>query len=54
MEASLVEVYMWAKFQVKILKYNFGAKLGSCREYSLKIHQKLNISASQAQTPKPR
>ena len=37
MEASLVEIFMWAKFQVKIRKYNFATKLGSGRENSLKI-----------------
>jgi hypothetical protein len=50
MEASLVEVIMWAKFQVKIRKYNFAGKLGSCRENSLKF----NISAPEAQKPEPK
>ena len=37
MEASLVEVYLWAQFQVKIRKYKFAGELGSCRENSLKV-----------------
>ena len=36
MKASLVEVFLWAKFQVKIRNYKFAGDLGSCRKNSLK------------------
>ncbi len=36
MQVSLAEAFMWAKFQVKTLKYGFTAKVGSYRENSLK------------------
>jgi hypothetical protein len=37
MEAGLIEVFLWAKSQVKIPKYNFSGQLGPCRKNSLKI-----------------
>jgi hypothetical protein len=36
MQASLAEAFMWAKFQVKIQKYGFAAKVGCYRKKSLK------------------
>jgi hypothetical protein len=36
MQASLAEAFMWAKFQVKIQKYSFAAKVGCNRKKSLK------------------
>jgi hypothetical protein len=37
MKASLVETFIWAKFQMEIQKYGLARKMGSCRENSLKI-----------------
>ena len=36
MQASLAEMFMWTKFQVKIQKYGFAANLRSYRENSPK------------------
>jgi hypothetical protein len=36
MQASLAEAFMWAKFQVKIRKYDFAAKAGHSGELSHK------------------
>ncbi len=36
MQASLAEASMWAKFQVKIKKYSFAAKVRCYRKKSLK------------------
>ena len=37
MKASLVETFIWAKFQVEIPKYDLARKMGAYRENSLKI-----------------
>ena len=36
-QASLIETFMWAKFQIEIRKYDFIGKLGPTGENSLKI-----------------
>jgi hypothetical protein len=36
MQASLAEAFMWVKFQVKIQKYSFAAKVECYRKKSLK------------------
>ena len=36
LQASLAEVFMWAKFHVKIRKYGCAGKVGFYRENSLK------------------
>jgi hypothetical protein len=36
MQASLAKASMWAKFQVKIKKYSFAAKVGCYSKKSLK------------------
>ncbi len=37
MEASLIAIFMWAQFQVEILKNSLTAKVGSYSENSLKV-----------------
>jgi hypothetical protein len=46
MQASLAEAFMWAKFQVKIQKYSFPAKVGSYRK---KNQWKLDILPEKSQ-----
>ena len=36
-KASLVETFIWAKFQVKVPKYDLAEKMGSYRKNSVKI-----------------
>ena len=36
-QASLIEGFMWTKFQAKIPKYDIAGKSGSYREISVKL-----------------
>ena len=48
MQASLTEALMWAKFQIKIRKYSFVAKVGPYRE---KITKNVRSPQKQARNP---